>query len=388
MDATTIHGWVPEPDGRGTWSILWSCLVTISICTWSALHLNVPKPRHSWSSLIVRQVMWMLAAATAPEYILWTSANDYFRARKTLRYLTLKQKQQDWTMTHMLFAFAGGFWVRTPNRRESKCRPKQLLDLIINGSIDGPPISQDELKSRAKGDWTVKLIAILQIFWFLIQILARAAQHYHITSLEILTAAFVLCSIFIYAFSFQKPQDVEFPVFIEIPDALHDITEPNLAKDSNESGTMLYNVARALPEHSTKKEDFDPDTSGSLRVLALLGCVFGTIHCLAWNSPFPTTQERLAWRVCSAATVAIPGLAILTLMCSFHAILCIACFCKPGEFLVKNFGHIMNFYHLLGLAYILGRITLVVLAFVGLRALPADAFRTVDWNTYFPHFAN
>ncbi|KAK3175952.1 hypothetical protein OEA41_007274 [Lepraria neglecta] len=203
--------------------------------------------------------MWMLAAATAPEYILWTSANDYFRARKTLRYLTLKQKQQDWTMTHMLFAFAGGFWVRTPNGQESKCHPKQLRDLIINGSIEGPPILQDELKSRAKADWTVKLIAILQILWFLVQILARATQHYHITSLEILTVAFVFCSIFIYAFSFRKPQDVEFPVFIEIPDALHDIAEQNLARDSNESGTMLHNVARARPEHSTKKEDFDPD---------------------------------------------------------------------------------------------------------------------------------
>ena len=230
MDATTLHGWVPEPDGRGTWSILWICLITISISTWSTLHLNVPKPRHSWPSLIVRKVVWMLMAATAPEYILWTSANDYFRARKTLRYLKLKQKQQDWTITHMLFAFAGGFWVRTTNGQESQCLDRQLRDLIINGSIEGPPISQDELKSRAKADWTVKLIAILQILWFLVQILARATQHYHITSLEILTVTFVFCSIFTYAFSFQKPQDVEFPVFIEIPDALQDVAEQNLAQ--------------------------------------------------------------------------------------------------------------------------------------------------------------
>lgn len=388
MDATTLRGWVPKPDGRGTWSILWSCLVTIFICTWSALHLNVPKPRHSWSFLIVRKVMWSLAAATAPEYILWTSANDYFRARKTLRYLTLKQKQQDWTMTHILFAFAGGFWVRTPNGQESKCHPKQLRDLIINNSIGGPPILQDELKSRAKADWTVKLIAILQILWFLVQILARATQHYHITSLEILTVAFVLCSIFIYAFSFRKPQDVEFPVFIEIPDALHDITEPNLARDSNESGTMLHNVAPIRPEHATKKEDYDPDEAGKLplRALVLLGCVFGAIHCLAWNSPFPTSQERLAWRICSAATVAIPGLVFLALTGLFPIIICISIICNAGDFFTGNFVQVI--YHSVGLAYILGRITLVILAFIGLRALPADAFRTVDWNEYFPHFAN
>lgn len=388
MDTTTLHGWVPEPDGRGTWSILWGCLATISICIWSALHLNVPKPQHSWSSLVVRKVMWMLAAATAPEYILWTSANDYFRARKTLRYLTLKQKQQDWTMTHMLFAFAGGFWVRTPNGQESKCDPKQLRDLIINVGIEGPPISQDELKSRAKADWAVKLIAILQILWFLVQILARATQHYHTTSLEILTVAFVFCSIFIYAFSFRKPQDVEFPVFIEIPDTLHDIAEPNLARDSNESGTMLNNVAHANPDHSTKKEDFGPDEAGKLplRALLLLGCVFGAIHCLAWNSPFPTSQERLAWRICSAATVAIPGLVFLALTFYVLIIVCISIFGDAGLFLTGALVQVI--YHSVGLAYILGRITLVILAFIGLRTLPADAFRTVDWNKYFPHFGN
>lgn len=385
MDATTLHGWVPEPDGRGTWSILWSCLVTIFICIWSALHLNVPKPRHSSSSLIVRKVMWSLAAATVPEYILWTSANDYFRARKTLRYLTLKQKQQDWTMTHILFAFAGGFWVRTPNGEESKCHPKQLRALIINDIIKGPPILQDELKSRAKADWTVKLIAIFQILWFLVQILARATQHYHITSLEILTVAFVFCSIFIYAFSFGKPQDVEFPVFIEIPEALHDIIEPNLAQDSNESGTMLHNVASTSPEHANEEEDFNPDSELHLRVLVLLGCVFGAIHCLAWNSPFPTSQERLAWRICSAATVAIPGLVYLALTGWVPIIICISIFCDVGVFVTSNF---IQVHVIVGLAYILGRITLFILAFIGLRALPANTFRTIDWTKYFPHFAN
>ena len=388
MNTTTIHGWVPEPDGRGTWSILWSSLITISACTWSALHLNVPKPQHSWSSLIVRKVLWMLAAAIAPEYILWTAANGYFRARKTLRYLTLKQKQQDWTMSHLLFAFAGGFWVRTPSGVELECPPKRLQDFIISGSIEGPPISQEELKSRSKADWAVKLLAVIQIFWFLIQTLARATQHYQIASLEILTVALVFCSIFIYAFSFQKPQDVEFPVFIEIPDAVHDIAEPNLAPESNESGTMLHNMAPAQPENSTKEEDFDPDTAGRLplRVLMLLGCVFGAIHCLAWNSPFPTPQERLAWRICSAATVVIPGLIFFALTWFVLVIVCIGLFCNAGAFFTGSLVQVIC--HSIALAYVLGRITLVILAFIGLRALPADVFRTVDWTKYFPHFTN
>ena len=39
------------------------------------------------------------------------------------------------------------------------------------------------------------------------------------------------------------------------------------------------------------------------------------------------------------------------------------------------------------LLYVIGRITIIVLAFMSLRALPADAFQTVDWNNYIPHFA-
>ena len=35
--------------------------------------------------------------------------------------------------------------------------------------------------------------------------------------------------------------------------------------------------------------------------------------------------------------------------------------------------------------YALGRVTLIVLAFIALRALPADTYQTLDWNNYFPH---
>lgn len=45
---TIVHGWVPEPQGRGTLSLLYSCLATILLCTWSVLHLQVPKRHGIW----------------------------------------------------------------------------------------------------------------------------------------------------------------------------------------------------------------------------------------------------------------------------------------------------------------------------------------------------
>ncbi|KAM7213642.1 hypothetical protein V8F06_010963 [Rhypophila decipiens] len=37
-----ILGWVQEPDGRGSFGILKSCVITLVLCMYTALHLNIP----------------------------------------------------------------------------------------------------------------------------------------------------------------------------------------------------------------------------------------------------------------------------------------------------------------------------------------------------------
>ena len=146
----------------------------------------------------------MLIAVIAPELILVKSARNFLEARALSEYLR-KYEHRDWTLKHTQFAFANGFRTRTPQREESKCSLTYLRRLIENGDVEGPPISDEELKSRGKSDWIIKLIAILQILWFVVQTLFRAIQHYQVTALEILTVAFVFCSAFTYGFSFNQP---------------------------------------------------------------------------------------------------------------------------------------------------------------------------------------
>lgn len=38
--AMDMVGFVPEPAGRGTVGIIWSCLTTIFLSTWTSLHLD------------------------------------------------------------------------------------------------------------------------------------------------------------------------------------------------------------------------------------------------------------------------------------------------------------------------------------------------------------
>jgi hypothetical protein len=41
---TTTRDWVPEPDGRGTWGILSTCVLTIILCCWTSVSPNLPAP--------------------------------------------------------------------------------------------------------------------------------------------------------------------------------------------------------------------------------------------------------------------------------------------------------------------------------------------------------
>ena len=215
---TIIHGWVPEPDGRGTWSIVWSCLVTIFICTWSVLHLDVPK-RHGWWYLFFRKFGWMLLTALAPEWILFSAVEDCLQARSLLRRL-VTHGGDGWTLEHAEFAVAGGLRVKSPESDE--IMPKRIESLrkaVESGQIKEPPISKEELISRSKSDGVVKLIALLQITWFGLQALFRAIQHLQVTPLEIITVAFVVLAVLTYAIWWNRPQDIEYPIIITLQDA-------------------------------------------------------------------------------------------------------------------------------------------------------------------------
>ena len=42
LNTTATGGWTGEPDERGTIDLVWSCVVTVLLCTWNALHPNLP----------------------------------------------------------------------------------------------------------------------------------------------------------------------------------------------------------------------------------------------------------------------------------------------------------------------------------------------------------
>jgi hypothetical protein len=49
---------------------VWSCLVTILLCTWVSVHPNIPGPDEEWPKITLRRVGIMLAALIAPELVI------------------------------------------------------------------------------------------------------------------------------------------------------------------------------------------------------------------------------------------------------------------------------------------------------------------------------
>ena len=94
---------------------------------------------------------------------------------------------EEWTITHAQFAVAGSIRLRNVHGNLVPNRQRSLREAIQSGGIREPPISEEELRSRSKSDWIIKLVVICQIAWFALRALFRAIQHVQVTALEIMT---------------------------------------------------------------------------------------------------------------------------------------------------------------------------------------------------------
>lgn len=84
----TPPGWVNEPDGRGTWSILFTCVVTIILCCWTSVAPNLPAKSDSefrrWRYKFDLACITLLGS----EFILMLSLGQWTSARCSVKVST------------------------------------------------------------------------------------------------------------------------------------------------------------------------------------------------------------------------------------------------------------------------------------------------------------
>lgn len=255
------------------------------------------------------------------------------------------------------------------------------LSLIESGSLL-PPTS-DELGDKSKGDSLSKTIAVFQTFWFVIQCIARRADNLAITNLEIMTLAYTVITVAMYAAWWHKPLNVRCPVRV---------------KGDRDRGRPRLFQWKQIIDYVTGDQDAWVDLSGEERVPTFwsscsspggskiplqadvislsVAMVFGAVHCAAWSYAFPSLAEKQMWRAGAIAIAAIP-LPMAGMFVVFNPF-------YVFEWRARDYLQVvvMTFC---GLLYIIARIFLLVLSFTTLRNLPVSAYQTVQWTTWIPH---
>ena len=74
--------WVGEPNTRGTWDIIYSCLFTLTLCVYSAIHLNIPRHGELERTQSLRKTKWVIIAIFAPEVVLFTAWQQFYAAKR------------------------------------------------------------------------------------------------------------------------------------------------------------------------------------------------------------------------------------------------------------------------------------------------------------------
>ncbi len=79
-----VHGWVGQPNGRGTIDIIWTSLATIFISTYVMLCLNVPSTGEPWWIVAYRRILWMGISIAGPEFVLTAAAGQWAAAKRSV----------------------------------------------------------------------------------------------------------------------------------------------------------------------------------------------------------------------------------------------------------------------------------------------------------------
>ncbi|KAG2343490.1 hypothetical protein BDR05DRAFT_1059679 [Suillus weaverae] len=298
-----------------------------------------------------------------------------------------------WSVTHGFFVWMGGFMLYVNGKPRATLTSDELRHFVNVETVDMPVISEAEIKDRSKGDGLSKSIALLQLAWFVIQLVARYVQNLPITLLEIDTLAIVILTCFAYGLWWKKPKDVGCPYIVHW-------------KAQNQPGQLTYDTEKF---HSLGVGCLDrliyPFTSlmgigasispraarfrrvpslGGYSIsyhatsVRLIGCfsgmVFGAVHCLGWNYLFQRPTEHMLWRAASLGIASAPALLFLYIeyWIGWKN-------SRVGQYIIVCAALIIS------LIYVAARVTLIVLIMLSLRSLPLDAYDTVAWTQFIPH---
>ncbi|KAK7002317.1 hypothetical protein R3P38DRAFT_3326540 [Favolaschia claudopus] len=359
---------------RTLYDIMWTCLTTIFVCIWVSVHPNMPpqpeKISPSWCRL-----MMMLVALIAPEIMVAFAARQWFSAKRF-------SKEHKISLTHGFFYSMGGF---VDTEGYPIIDEEQVTPLVLAAM---KAVSEADIEDKSKRDALAKLLAVTQILRVVAQSLARWNQHLAITSLEIATVAYAVVTTFMWFFWMSKPLDTETTIQIAVENP-HSTQGGTVAwfhtKDSWNAmdrflGMLLgYSQSfdtrnlKNVPAFFSPPQDWQRVARTAFRFECAVAIAFGAIHCVAWNTKFPSMAEKWMWCL-SAVVVTVVPVALLVVWDPYIPL---------PDWLATAIWYLAVFAGVP--LYVVARLFLLGLPFTTLRSLEPAVLVNVRWEIYIPH---
>lgn len=103
--------YVSDPSGRGTIEFLWSCILTLTLCIWTAMHPDVVAA-NEWYTMLYK-AYWTILSAIFPEFLVCCAIAQLKQARELHNAWIEKwgdREQKDWLgMPGAFFVVMGGY---------------------------------------------------------------------------------------------------------------------------------------------------------------------------------------------------------------------------------------------------------------------------------------
>ncbi|KAK0704297.1 hypothetical protein B0H67DRAFT_521349 [Lasiosphaeris hirsuta] len=420
-------GWVSAPSQRSTWDIIWTCLSIFLLCSWRAVHLNLPTPEESldeWNEfrlgsfgmvpywpkkpLLVkwrRKVVWMGVICLAPEAGVGLAVNQYLAAREARDKANRAMPDDKFTMAHAFYANMGGITIRRVQPRTAQLGPGveekssfEATDVVsgLDGLTDPDLLStiQDvDIMDKSHSDVVTKLLAILQSTWLVFNSITRAARGLSISQLELATMAFIICALVMYGFWWHKPFNVERRhIVVKLARAgdNHDVAEICALSGRVPDFAIKRDLAHMIVPQAVRVEKSN-DWAGDLAFAATYttGLFFSAVHLAAWNWRFPSPLIQILWRwfataalVTSLSPLYMVPLVMLTADARDRWAGSYFGWDTPAE----NITAVASLF--MFAIYIISRLAVLALTFYCFRSMPVSTYEGVEWTAFIPHFGS
>ncbi|CAA7265699.1 unnamed protein product [Cyclocybe aegerita] len=410
----------PNPtQSRTAASILCSCLFTIFLSAWFAVRPNISTPNASWTRLTLEKSRVFVWTLLCPELMLMWALQQWYAGRTIVDLVP----GRGWTTVHSHFLQMGGLILYKDGRPSQALCTKRLSKLLESGAVDPPNVSRTEIQDKSKLSPFLVVLVLLQVGWFLVQSGARLANRLPLTALEFETFMLLVLNGVLLAAWWDKPLDVATPVRVdlkfEIPrEELEEPSEqdpdfhrpypsipdpPLLRLFTSFVVRPVLVISIAVVREVVNLFDDDDVLEGSLAVpvyyvspltdggnsaavFFIISVVFGMgfhgLHCLLWNSVFPSQAEALLWRVSSIVIAGVPGMVLFIFLVICGLVIFVSdAIVDAIPTMLWGYGAVLFLW-----IHAAARLAILVDAFLSLRSMSPRLLEEISWTAYIPHF--